>query len=109
MSNPNLKKGLILLTLGLMVVSAFFIRLRNFDNTPKRSIDEAVYYHLSEKFYSNPRDYNINDYAQDLLARGKENLPDYFFKPLYKYPPLLAMMSVPTDARAWSSTLMPTP
>jgi len=73
------------------MTSAFFIRLENFKSSQSRSIDEIVYYRLGLQVKDDFFNYNTIPYGQELAARGRP-LPDYFFKPLYKYPPLFAWM-----------------
>jgi len=93
MSNDASKKAGIFLMLGLLTISAFFIRLENYKNTTKRSIDEMVYFHMARQMLVDPLDYNTISYGEDLAARGR-SLPQYFFQPLFKHPPLFTYFLV---------------
>ena len=88
---PLIVKSLIVLVLGLLVVSAFLIRLENFKYSRARSIDEIVYTRMAFQVLNNPSDYHTIPFGQELSARGRK-LPEYFFKPLYKHPPVFTYL-----------------
>ncbi|MBF0478239.1 MAG: glycosyltransferase family 39 protein [Candidatus Omnitrophica bacterium] len=85
------KKVAITLMLGLLAVSAFFIRWDNFKKSPNRSIDEIVFFRMAGQVSHNWQDYNTIPYGKELQASGRE-LPEYFFRPLYKHPPLFTFL-----------------
>ncbi len=88
MPSEAIKKFFIVLMLGSLTASAFFIRLENFKNSPNRSIDEIVYYRMGKQVLSaGLSGYNTIPYARELTAQGRE-LPSYFFAPIFKYPPV---------------------
>ncbi|MBF0484400.1 MAG: glycosyltransferase family 39 protein [Candidatus Omnitrophica bacterium] len=89
--SPLYKKISTFLMLGLLAVSAFFIRLENFKNSPSRTIDEVVFFRMGQQVSSDWGNYNSIQYGQELKASGRE-LPSYFFKPLYKHPPLFTFL-----------------
>jgi len=89
--SENLKKILILITLGFLTTSAFFIRLENFIKSSNRSIDEIVYYRMALQMTEDLSDYNTIPYGQELAATGRP-LPKYFFEPLFKHPPLFTLL-----------------
>jgi len=79
--------------LGLLTVSAFFMRLDNFKNSTKRSIDEVVYYRMAEQVLSEGlAGYHTIPYGNYLAAQGRP-LPEYFFQPLFKHPPLFTLLT----------------
>lgn len=78
--------------LGALTISAFFIRLENFKNSPNRSIDEIVYYRMGKQILAEGlTGYNTIPYAREMAATGRP-LPDYFFQPVFKYPPLFSLL-----------------
>lgn len=78
--------------LTALTVSAFFIRLENFKNTRARTIDEIVYFRMAVQMSQNPADYNTISYGKELQAGGRE-LPEYFFQPLFKHPPVFSLLN----------------
>jgi len=95
MINMELIKKLSIVTmLGLLAVSAFFIRLENFKNSSaagKITIDEMVYYRMGKQVLADFTNYNTIPYCKELAAMGRP-LPDYFFAPLFKHPPVFAYL-----------------
>jgi len=85
------KRVIILLTLGLLTISAFFIRLENFKNSKSRSTDEIIYYTMAQQVKKNILNYNSIPYAQILESEGRY-IPEYLKRPLFKYPPLFVFM-----------------
>ncbi len=78
--------------LGLLTASAFFIRLENFKNSKTQSIDEVVYYRMAKQILNEGLSgYNTVPYGRELAATGRP-LPDYFFQPLFKHPPLFTFL-----------------
>lgn len=77
--------------ISVLMVSAFFVRLENFKNSRSRSIDEIVYYRMAKQMLVDPSDYNTIAYGQELAAGGRE-LPEYFFDPLFKHPPVFTAL-----------------
>lgn len=93
MASKPLHKALIIIMLGLLTVSAFFIRLHNFKHSELRSIDEVVYYRMAlQVLKEGPTGYHTIPYGQELAATGRP-LPPYFFQPLFKHPPLFTFMA----------------
>lgn len=94
MSLDKWRQPLIIITLILLVGSAFFIRLENFKNSGARTIDEVVYYRMAvqveEKGLSG---YHTIPYAKELTQRGRD-LPPYFFQPIFKHPPLFTFSNM---------------
>jgi len=87
-----LQKALIIILLGLLTASAFFIRLENYKNSKLRSIDEIVYYRMAEQVLEDgPAGYHTMPYGKELAARGRP-LPAYFNQPLFKHPPLFTFL-----------------
>lgn len=94
MGSESFNKTFIILMLGLLTVSAFFIRLENFKNSELRSIDEIVYYRMAEQVLDKgPSGYHAIPFGEKLAADGR-SLPDYFFQPLFKHPPVFTFLSV---------------
>ncbi|MBN1869148.1 MAG: glycosyltransferase family 39 protein [Candidatus Omnitrophica bacterium] len=94
MPSGLIKKIGIFFMLGLLTASAFFIRLENFKNSQMRSIDEIVYYRMAKQVLNEGLSgYNTIPYGKELAAHGRP-LPDYFFQPLFKHPPLFTCFLV---------------
>ena len=71
MAPEPLRKALIIILLGLLTVSAFFIRLYNFEHSKLRSIDEVVYYRMAlQVLEQGPAGYHTIPYGQELAATG---------------------------------------
>jgi dolichyl-phosphate-mannose--protein O-mannosyl transferase len=88
-----IKKRTIFLMLGLFAASAFFVRLENFKNSEMRTIDEIVYYHMAEQVLDQGLSgYNSVPYGEELASKGRP-LPDYFFQPLFKHPPVFTFLA----------------
>ncbi len=87
------QKIVISLMLGLLVASAFFIRLHNFKKSSQTllTIDEMVYYRMAEQVKANIGDYNTIPYGKELQAKGRDLQP-YFFAPLFKHPPVFTYL-----------------
>lgn len=99
------QKLLMVLLLGLLTISAFFIRLENFKNSQARSIDEIVYYRMGKQVLQEGlAGYNTIPYGRELAAQGRP-LPDYFFQPVFKYPPLFTLLIV-QSMKIFGSTLL---
>ncbi len=81
----------IILALGFLVTTAFYIRQHNFVHSPSRSIDEAVYFRMGHQIRSGLQHYNANEMGQKLLDKNHPVVPAYFFKPIFKHPPLFTM------------------
>jgi len=93
MASKSFHKALIITMLGLLTVSAFFIRLENFKNTKLRSIDEIVYYRMAEQVFSDGlAGYHTVPYGKELAATGRP-LSEYFFQPLFKHPPVFTFLA----------------
>lgn len=88
--SASVQRFLIILGLGFLMVSAFVIRKHNFENSPARSIDEVVYFRMAFQIQSGLENYNTIPYGK-ILHDGGRLLPDYFFKPLYKHPPIFTL------------------
>jgi 4-amino-4-deoxy-L-arabinose transferase-like glycosyltransferase len=104
MPPESLKRIIIILTLGLLTVSAFFIRLENFINSRPRSVDEIVYFRMGAQVAENVFDYNTIAYGHELASKGRP-LPEYFFLPLYKHPPLFTF-AIALSMKAFTPTLL---
>jgi len=93
MPSGSFKKTFTFLMLGLLTVSAFFIRLENFKQSYFRTIDEVVYYRMAKQVLNEGiSGYHTIPYGEDLATSGS-HLPDYFFQPLFKHPPLFTLMN----------------
>lgn len=92
MSWTILQRPLVVLVLFLLTISAFLIRLQNFQNTETRSIDEILYYRMSKQLVQEGlTGYHTVPYGRELAATGRP-LPPYFFQPLFKHPPLFSFL-----------------
>jgi len=91
MPPSSFKKFFIVLLLCSLAFSAFYVRLENFNRAEARSIDEQIYYHLGKQLKDDIRTYNSIPYGNFLKNEGRD-LPNYFFQPLFKYPPLFAAL-----------------
>jgi len=93
MPSESSKKILVFLMLGLLTASAFFMRLENFKNSQIRTIDEIVYCRMARQVLKEGLSgYHTMPYGKELADKGRP-LPDYFFKPLFKHPPLFTFMN----------------
>jgi len=93
MPSESLKKTFIFLMLGLLTVSAFFIRSENFKQSQLRTIDEIVYYRMAKQVLDEGfLGYNTIPYGKYLAASGPP-LPDYFSQPLFKHPPVFTFLA----------------
>lgn len=88
--NACVQRFLIILGLGFLMASAFVIRKHNFKVSPYRSTDEVVYFRMAFQIQSGLENYNTIPYGKNLHDDG-QSLPDYFFKPLYKHPPIFTL------------------
>ena len=88
-----IKNCLIVVLLIAISVSAFHVRLNSFENSDKRSIDEFVYYNMAKQMVKDIVDYNTIPYGKELTERGRP-LPQYFFEPLFKHPPVFTLMAM---------------
>jgi len=86
-----MKKFIIFAILASLCLSAFFIRLHNFKKSPARTIDEIVYFNLGKQVAVDVTDYNTIPYGRYLESTGR-SLPEYFFKPLFKHPPVFSFL-----------------
>ncbi len=87
------EKILVAVCLTLMTLSAFVIRRHHGCRVRARTIDEEVYYHLGSNLaLGGP--YNSRAYAERLHRRQPElgRLPSYMSAPLFKHPPLFAIL-----------------
>ncbi len=92
MPSEPIKKILIILFLAFLTISAFLIRLSNFEKSPARSIDEIVYYRMGKQILQEGLSgYNTIPYGREMAATGRP-LPPYFFEPLFKHPPLFTFL-----------------
>ncbi len=93
MKSESLKTTGIIIMLGLLVASAFFMRLENFEKSSPRllTIDEMVYYRMARQVLRDPAEYHTVPYGRELSSRGRK-LPSYFFEPLFKHPPLFTYL-----------------
>ncbi|MCA9400041.1 MAG: hypothetical protein KC713_00310, partial [Candidatus Omnitrophica bacterium] len=64
-------KLFIYLLLGLLMVSAFFMRLHSFQNSRARSIDEVVYFRMAYQIQGGLKHYHTIPYGQELRDRGR--------------------------------------
>lgn len=90
-ANYDFKKVLVFVVLCGLVLSAFGIQLNVFIKSRVTSVDEAVYYRMGQQVMYDWRDYNTIPYAEKLTKEGRD-LPEYFFQPLYKHPPLFTFL-----------------
>jgi len=94
MSIGAIKKLSIFIVLGLLTISAFFIRLENFKNTKLQTIDEIVFTSMAIQVSRDVADYNAIPYGKDLQSLAWDHLPAYFFQPLFKHPPVFTFLLV---------------
>ncbi|MEW5895413.1 MAG: phospholipid carrier-dependent glycosyltransferase [Candidatus Omnitrophota bacterium] len=86
------KKITIALIVGGLCAASFFILLNNFKKPNPRTVDEVVYYTMARQMQDNIFAYNTTGLAlHDFMTQGKE-YPDYFYKPLFKHPPLFTLL-----------------
>ena len=85
------KNVLIVLILSALTLCAFLTRLENVKKSKLISIDEMVYYRMGAQLKNDIFNYNTIPYANDLSKQGRD-LPEYFFDPLFKYPPLFSLL-----------------
>ncbi|MGE0267282.1 MAG: ArnT family glycosyltransferase [Candidatus Omnitrophota bacterium] len=88
--NDCVKRIFIIIGLVFLMISAFIIRQHNFEYSPARSIDEVVYFRMAVQIQDGLENYNTIPYGKKLQSSGRK-LPDYFFKPLYKHPPIFTL------------------
>ena len=82
------------MALGMMIITAFVPRKYTFENSIKRSYDEVVYYHMADNIQSGLENYHaqfIGEKLAEIKEGGKDDVPAYFFKPLFKHPPLYTL------------------
>jgi hypothetical protein len=91
MKHGILSRVLIFIVLAALCVSAFYIRRNNFANSIRFSIDEELYYILGTQLARDITDYNSIVYANMLQLQKDDPLPQYFFEPLFKHPPLFPL------------------
>ena len=91
LTSPTLKQTLVFVVLTILVLTAFWQRQDAFIHSPAFTIDEVVYYRMGMQVKENWRDYHTIPYANELSARGR-SLPQYFFQPLYKHPPVFTFL-----------------
>src|SRR3989338_7152702 len=92
MYSETLKRAFIILMLGSLMASAFFIRLENFKKSSSRTIDEIVYYRMAKQILQEGlKGYHTIPYGKELHEAGRP-LPDYFFEPLFKHPPVFTFL-----------------
>ena len=105
MASESSKKIVIFLMLGLLTASAFFMRLENFKNSKMRSIDEVVYYRMAKQVLKyGSSGYHTMPYGKEMADSGRD-LPDYFFKPLFKHPPVFTFL-LSFSMRIFGKTLL---
>ena len=99
------KKIFIFLLIGGLCMSAFFVRFKNFKKPGPRTVDEAVYYVMARQMEDNIFAYNASAYAlNDLMTQGRE-LPEYFYDPLFKHPPVFVLM-IYTSVKIFGTTAL---
>ncbi|MCA9403343.1 MAG: glycosyltransferase family 39 protein [Candidatus Omnitrophica bacterium] len=84
---PLIAAGLILLMAG-----AFAVRQESILQSRIHSIDEIVYFRMAMQVRKGWQHYHTMPYGRELADRGRD-LPDYFFRPLYKHPPLFTAVN----------------
>ena len=75
-----------------LLLSAFYLRVRSYRASSTRTIDELVYYHLGAQLKNHFPEYHTQKFA-DLLLQLRpafSPLPQYFYAPIFKHPPLFA-------------------
>lgn len=87
----TLIKIFIIIGLGFLVISAFVIRKHNFEVSPRRSVDEEVYFGMAYNIQKGLQYYNTQYYGEILREAGRY-VPEYFLKPLYKHPPVFTLL-----------------
>ncbi len=75
----------------LVILLAAFQRVKSFEQLKGvYGVDEVVYANLGENLYHNILDYNTIPLAHYLAATGHP-LSAYFYKPLFKHPPIFPL------------------
>lgn len=87
-----LKKIIVTVIIGGLCISAFFIYLNNFKKPTPRTVDEVVYYMMARQLEDNILDYNASSYVLHNSTTDRRDLPDYFYQPLFKHPPLFTLL-----------------
>ena len=92
------KKTVVVLVLGFLIINFSSICFTYVNKKSKSfTTDEVVYYFLGTRLKKHFPQYNTIEYAQYLKKQGRgDHLPEYFYKPLFKYPPLFASLIAPT-------------
>lgn len=89
--NDCVKRFLLIIGLGFLMVSAFVIRKHNFEVTPQHSIDEVIYFNMAYNIQ-----YGLNHYNTlpllELFKNTDRYVPPYFLNPLYKHPPVFTLL-----------------
>ena len=91
---PNIKivRLLIVLALCVMMAAAVKVRSEAILQTKYKSIDEMVYHRLAVQIQWGLENYHTIPLAHKLSDAGRD-LPDYFFEPLFKHPPLFTFFN----------------
>ena len=93
MRSIDVKRISIVLILVALMVSAFVLRLDNAKKSKKVTIDENVYYCLGLQLkHDGLLKYDAKNCADVLIEMDSifSPLPAYFYKPLFKHPPLFS-------------------
>lgn len=94
MSKPFLTKVLIFFVIAVLTVSAFRIRLDNFFNPGRRTIDEVVFFQMGRQVMEEGLSgYNTISYGKYLQETEGRKLPAYFKQPLFKHPPVYTFLN----------------
>jgi len=99
-----MKKLLIGIVLVLLTVSAFVIRLENFRRADSSAIDEVVFFRMALQMTRDLSAYHTMPYGKDLAATGRE-LPQYFFDPIFKHPPVFTLLAT-ASMRIFGPTML---
>lgn len=83
---------IIFIILFILSAQAFHTRHINFAKSDSTTIDEEVYYILGHQLKSNWQNYNTIEYARWLQEAKDFSLPEYFYRPLFKHPPLFPFL-----------------
>ena len=88
--NKNIKVFIILM-LGLLIVSAFFVRKENYLKTETYAVDEFMYFMLGGNLKHNFPQYTPSVIIKHLIKERKP-VPKQYELPLYKHPPVYSLL-----------------
>lgn len=87
-----LQRLIIAAGLIFMMSGAYTARQAGILQTRMHSIDEVVFFRMAMQVRKGWDNYHTIPYGRELAEKGRE-LPNYFFRPLYKHPPLFTAVN----------------